>query len=207
MKERVKGGNKRWLHYDKPTPNSVRERNIAVTSYYNQQTIDIAAERPSVRLTPATIMYASITADKKHDNIRNRAVNMRSKPLCNSFRFNFWIELGGKKAKRQSKATILTRMVFRSAQYLHRELPIRVAHRIASFRSLPFIVGCNPTILAVHELYIRAFHILNDFPEIRCNEDVVKYDAILKTLLEDHKDVIGSLAQGFKVREKRHFYF
>ena len=102
MKERVKGGNKRWLHYDKPTPNSVRERNIAVTSYYNQQTIDIAAERPSVRLTPATIMYASITADKKHDNIRNRAVNMRSKPLCNSFRFNFWIELGiliGEKTK------------------------------------------------------------------------------------------------------------
>ena len=65
-------------------------------------------------------------------------------------------------------------------------------------RNLPFIVGCNPTILAVHELYIRAFHILNDFPEILSNEDVVKYDLVLKTLLEDHKDVIGSLAQGFK---------
>ena len=68
-----------------------------------------------------------------------------------------------------------------------------------AIRNLPFIVGCNPTILAVHELYIRAFHILNDFPEILSNEDVVKYDAVLKTLLEDHKDVIGSLAQGFKV--------
>ena len=89
--------------------------------------------------------------------------------------------------------------MLRSAQYLHRELPIRVAHRIASFRSLPFIIGCNPTILAVHELYIRAFHILNDFPEILSNEDVIKYDAVLKTLLEDHKNVIGSLAQGFKV--------
>ena len=75
-----------------------------------------------------------------------------------------------------------------------------MAHRIASFRSLPFIIGCNPTILAVHELYIRAFHILNDFPEILSNEDVIKYDAVLKTLLEDHKNVIGSLAQGFKVR-------
>lgn len=74
-----------------------------------------------------------------------------------------------------------------------------MAHRIASFRSLPFIIGCNPTILAVHELYIRAFHILNDFPEILSNEDVIKYDAVLKTLLEDHKNVIGSLAQGFKV--------
>jgi len=162
-KESGSRSNKRWLHYDKPiagtSSSSVRERNLAVTSYYNQQTIDIAAEKPSVRLTPATIMYASITADKKTDNLR-------------------------------------------SAQYLHRELPIRVAHRIANFRSLPFIVGCNPTILAVHELYIRAFHILNDFPEILSNEDVVKYDGVLKTLLEDHKDVIGSLAQGFKECKK-----
>ena len=63
---------------------------------------------------------------------------------------------------------------------------------------LPFIVGCNPTILAVHELYIRAFHILNDFPEILSTEDVIKYDQILKTLLDDHKDVIGTeLVTGF----------
>merc|ERR1711953_1018383 len=153
------GNGKRWLHYDKPSPASIRERNTAVTSYYNQQTIDVAAAKPSIRLTPATIMYSSITSDKKHDALR-------------------------------------------SAQYLHRELPIRVAHRIASFRMLPFILGCNPTILAVHELYIRAFHILNDFPEILSFEDVLKYDQILKTLLEDHKDVIGSLAQGFKECKK-----
>ena len=37
---------------------SVREQNTAVTSHYNQQTIDIAAEKPRVRLTPDTIMYA-----------------------------------------------------------------------------------------------------------------------------------------------------
>ena len=86
----------------------------------------------------------------------------------------------------------------RSAQYLHRELPIRVAHRIAGFRSLPFILGCNPTILAVHELYIRAFHILNDFPELLSLADVTKYSQVLKTLLDDHKDVMSSLAEGFR---------
>ena len=37
----------------------------------------------------------------------------------------------------------------RSAEYLHKELPIRLAHRISGFRSLPFIVGCNPHIFAV----------------------------------------------------------
>ena len=61
---------------------SVREQNTAVTSYYNQQTIDIAAEKPSVRLAPATIMYASITADKKTDNLRNILVNIQDQ--CNA---------------------------------------------------------------------------------------------------------------------------
>ncbi len=36
-----------------------------------------------------------------------------------------------------------------SAKYLHKELPVRIAHRIKGFRSLPFIIGCNPTVLQV----------------------------------------------------------
>jgi len=158
-------GDKRWLHYtprthgDKQTTVSVRERNKAVTSYYNQQSIDIESQKNSVRLTPATIMYSSITSDPLHDALR-------------------------------------------SAQYLHRELPTRIAHRIVEFRSLPFIVGCNPTILAVHELYIRAFHILKDFPEILSREDVSNYSLVLRTLMEDHKDVMSNLAQGFKECKK-----
>jgi len=79
---------------------------------------------------------------------------------------------------------------------------VRLAHRIAGFRSLPFIIGCNPSILAVHELYIRAFHILNDFPELLNLDDVSKYSSILKTLMEDHKDVMATLAQGFKDSRK-----
>ena len=40
----------------------------------------------------------------------------------------------------------------RSCQYLSKELPVRIAHRIAGFRNLPFIVGCNPTLLHVVSL-------------------------------------------------------
>ena len=36
-----------------------------MTSYYNQQTIDLAAEKPSVRLTPATIMCGLLTSASK----------------------------------------------------------------------------------------------------------------------------------------------
>eukprot|EP00095_Tigriopus_kingsejongensis_P002600 maker-scaffold632_size121914-snap-gene-0.19 protein:Tk02600 transcript:maker-scaffold632_size121914-snap-gene-0.19-mRNA-1 annotation:"3-methyl-2-oxobutanoate dehydrogenase mitochondrial" len=148
---------KRWLNYNqtsKPTPASIRERNITVTSYYNQTAIDKAAAKTSVRLAPNTIMYSG--SQSTHHN------------------------------------------VMRSAQYLHKELPIRISHRIAGIRSLPFIVGCNPTILAVHELYIRAFHILNDFPEIVTSADEEKYSQLLKELLDDHKDVVSQLAQGFR---------
>lgn len=141
---------------DLPT---IRERNKAVTSYYNQHSIDQASEKTSVHLTAATIMYSSMTSDPEHDALR-------------------------------------------SAQYLHKELPVRVAHRILGFRALPFIVGCNPTILAVHEMYIRAFHVLNDFPEIKSLEDVEKYDQLLRDLLDEHSEVVSSLAQGFKESKK-----
>lgn len=40
-----------------------------------------------------------------------------------------------------------------SAKYLHKELPVRIAHRIKGFRSLPFIIGCNPTILQVVRIF------------------------------------------------------
>jgi len=164
QQERAAARGKRWLHYssgrpDKPTAASIRERNTAVTSFYNQTTIDQAAAKPSVRLTPATIMYSSMQMDSRQTALR-------------------------------------------SAQYLHHELPVRLAHRIAGFRSLPFIIGCNPSILAVHELYIRAFHILNDFPELLNLDDVSKYSSILKTLMEDHKDVMATLAQGFRDSRK-----
>ena len=95
-----------------------------------------------------------------------------------------------------------TLLLQRSAQYLQVELPIRIAHRIRDIRNLPFIVGCNPSILSVHELYIRAFHILHDFPEILTNADEDKYSSVLRELLEDHEDVIGTLASGFKEARK-----
>ena len=52
--------------------------------------------------------------------------------------------------------------------------------------------------MAVHELYIRAFHILNDFPEILTAADEEKYSQVLRELLDDHKNVVSQLAQGFK---------
>lgn len=94
---------------------------------------------------------------------------------------------------------------------------MRIAHRIHEFRSLPFIIGCNPTILEVvhhfkkfwmvffltfcfnqHELYIRAFNILNNHPAIRTTDDEAAYSRLLRNLLDDHTHVVTQLAAGFK---------
>ncbi|XP_015792340.1 3-methyl-2-oxobutanoate dehydrogenase [lipoamide] kinase, mitochondrial [Tetranychus urticae] len=126
--------------------------------FYNHNAIDIAALKPSVRLTPATLLYAGKSPDGSH--------------------------------------------LLRSAQYLHKELPVRIAHRIAGFRELPFIVGCNPTILGVHEQYIQAFYQVTEFPEITDLETEKRYTAMLRQLLDTHKDVVTRLAEGFRESRK-----
>ncbi|XP_042165596.1 3-methyl-2-oxobutanoate dehydrogenase [lipoamide] kinase, mitochondrial isoform X3 [Oncorhynchus tshawytscha] len=131
-----------------------RERSKTVTSFYNQSAIDVSAEKASVRLTPATLLYAGKSPDGHH--------------------------------------------ILSSAKYLHKELPVRIAHRIKGFRSLPFIIGCNPTILQVHELYIRAYHVLSDFPAIKDQEMEARYSKLVQQLLDDHKDVVTLLAEGFR---------
>uniref|UniRef100_A0A8D1G2F6 Protein-serine/threonine kinase n=1 Tax=Sus scrofa TaxID=9823 RepID=A0A8D1G2F6_PIG len=81
-------------------------------------------------------------------------------------------------------------------------LPVRIAHRIKDFRSLPFIIGCNPTILHVHELYIRAFQKLTDFPPIKDQADEAQYCQLVRQLLDDHKDVVTLLAEGLRESRK-----
>ncbi|XP_040578663.1 branched-chain alpha-ketoacid dehydrogenase kinase [Lepeophtheirus salmonis] len=88
--------------------------------------------------------------------------------------------------------------ILRSAQYLQKELPVRLAHIISGMRNLPFIVGCNPIILSIHEQYIHSFQILTDFPTIKTVEDEEQYSQLLRRLLDEHKTVISQLAKGFK---------
>ncbi|XP_059141301.1 3-methyl-2-oxobutanoate dehydrogenase [lipoamide] kinase, mitochondrial-like [Physella acuta] len=139
---------------EKGNPNGdVRKEFRNVTSFYYQSAIDAAAMQPSVRLTPAAILYSGKSPDKSH--------------------------------------------ILRSAQYLHKELPVRLAHRINGFRNLPFIIGCHPILLSVHELYIRSFHILSDWRPIRDLDQEAQWSDNLRSLLDDHKDVVTHLAEGF----------
>lgn len=47
-------------------------------------------------------------------------------------------------------------------------------------------------------MYIRAFHILNDFPSIQDMKDEAAFSLLINNLLDDFKYVVTQLAEGFK---------
>ncbi|XP_068679925.1 branched-chain alpha-ketoacid dehydrogenase kinase-like [Montipora capricornis] len=129
-----------------------------VWSNVKQQSLDEAASKPSVRLTPFQMLWAGRFKDGTH--------------------------------------------LLKSAQFLHKELPIRIARRVVDFQQLPHILLCNPVIHDVYELYLRAFSVLNKFPKVETLELEERYNRIIKQLLDDHQSVVTHLAEGFHECQK-----
>ncbi|CAG8508058.1 9686_t:CDS:2 [Funneliformis mosseae] len=86
--------------------------------------------------------------------------------------------------------------LLKSGNYVRTELPIRLAHRIRDFQNLPFIVGTNPHIEMVYDLYWSAFEKLRKFPTITNLDENDEYCDTVKGLLKEHLVVIPQLALG-----------
>ncbi|KAG0358596.1 hypothetical protein BGZ54_010357 [Gamsiella multidivaricata] len=86
--------------------------------------------------------------------------------------------------------------LLKSANYVRTELPVRLAHRIRDFQNLPFIVGTNPHIELVYDLYWQAFEKMSKIPEIKTLEENDAFCEMVKELLNDHLVVIPQLALG-----------
>jgi hypothetical protein len=89
-----------------------------------------------------------------------------------------------------------TSRLLKSANWVHNELLVRLAHRIRDFQQLPFFVGKNTHIEFVYRLYWGAFETLRKFPTIKNQDDNVRFCQVLKSLLEDGLLVVPQLAQG-----------
>ncbi|KAF9133079.1 hypothetical protein BGW39_010611 [Mortierella sp. 14UC] len=84
------------------------------------------------------------------------------------------------------------------ARYARKELPVRLARLIKATQKLPFIVGTNPYIMRVYKLYYDSFQSITASPEeIRDKEDLDRFAALLKGLVQSHADVVPMLSQGF----------
>lgn len=97
-----------------------------------------------------------------------------------------------------------TERLLKSANYIRTELPIRIAHRIREFQKLPYILGTNPYIQGVYDLYWQAFERIRKIPAIQTREENEKFCEILQESLDAHLVVIPQLAKGINECEQQH---
>ncbi|CAG8809780.1 38659_t:CDS:2, partial [Gigaspora margarita] len=89
-----------------------------------------------------------------------------------------------------------------SARYTKSELPVRLARRIKALQKLPFIVGTNPYIKKVYQLYFDSFELICNFPEITEEKTDEKFADMLAQIVANHSENIPTLAKGFQECKK-----
>lgn len=89
-----------------------------------------------------------------------------------------------------------------SAQFLHKELRVRLAHRVVELENLPYGLSSKANILKVRDWYVESFKDLQNFPEIQDNHDEVKFSELIHKIKVRHNDVIPTMAMG--IRELKH---
>eukprot|EP00878_Enallax_costatus_P015017 GHUV01015724.1.p1 GENE.GHUV01015724.1~~GHUV01015724.1.p1 ORF type:complete len:495 (+),score=95.37 GHUV01015724.1:1927-3411(+) len=94
--------------------------------------------------------------------------------------------------------------VIQSANFVHRELPKRLARRLLDLQLLPHLVVTNPHIKRVYNAYYHAFDTLRATPEVKTMSDNVAFCTLLRRLVDEHGPLLDGLARGLvEVKAKR----
>lgn len=83
-----------------------------------------------------------------------------------------------------------------SAQWLHGELPVRLARRVLELDALPYRLCKMPSVIKVKEMYAQSF--LDLVSEARPSEeaDVPRLNDVIRMVRTRHDDVVRLIAQG-----------
>ena len=84
----------------------------------------------------------------------------------------------------------------RNAQFLHKEIPIRLAQRIEELSTLPFGLAAKKGVIEVREVFARGFDCLLTMNPPQTLEDDERFCLILKSILQDNSSVIKCMATG-----------
>ncbi|CAG9463186.1 unnamed protein product [Pedinophyceae sp. YPF-701] len=90
----------------------------------------------------------------------------------------------------------LERQMVLGAQFLHQELPIRIAHRIAELENLPYGLSDKAPIVAVRDMYVSTFRTLRASPPVRTTEDERRFTDTIRAIYEKHAGVVPMMAMG-----------
>lgn len=89
-----------------------------------------------------------------------------------------------------------------SAQFLHKELPIRIARRALELDSLPHGLSLKPAILKVRDWYLDSFRDLRSFPSIKDDSDELDFTQMIKLIKVRHNNVVPMMALGVQQLKK-----
>ena len=86
-----------------------------------------------------------------------------------------------------------------SANFTLSILPSRLAHRIQSLRSLPYIVVANPNVNKIHNNYVHSLSTLLPYAEKRIEtlDEEIQFTEAMADLVQTHSNTIAILAKGF----------
>lgn len=88
----------------------------------------------------------------------------------------------------------LTRL--HSAQWLHHELPVRLAHRVRELGELPFGLADMPSVVEVRDMYQNSFCDLVESQAPKSAQEEREFSHMLDRIRERHDDVVKLLAKG-----------
>ena len=89
-----------------------------------------------------------------------------------------------------------------TASDLRDQLLVRLAHCLEHFQSIPFLPGVNPTLLSLHERYLKLFENLVTVPRIQSQTDEKKFFDVINAFIIQNNDVIGLLSAGCSEAQK-----
>ncbi|CAI0467593.1 unnamed protein product [Linum tenue] len=89
-----------------------------------------------------------------------------------------------------------------SAQFLHKELPIRIARRVMDLETLPYGLSHKPAVLKVRDWYLDSFRDLRLFPEIKDPNDETEFTQMIKAIKVRHNNVVPMMALGVQQLKK-----
>ncbi|KAG5555400.1 hypothetical protein RHGRI_012817 [Rhododendron griersonianum] len=89
-----------------------------------------------------------------------------------------------------------------SAQFLHKELPIRIARRAIELDSLPYGLFQKPAVLKVRDWYLDSFRDLRSFSEIKDTSDELEFTQMIKMIKVRHNNVVPTMALGVQQLKK-----
>lgn len=92
--------------------------------------------------------------------------------------------------------------LIKTASDLHDQLLVRLAHCIDYFQSLPFLPAANPTLLSLHERYLKLFENFLHFPSINTHADEKKFFQLVNMFILQNNDIIGQLSTGCREAQK-----